>query len=134
MSTCFYLKCPETHQFVHVGTTVAGGLPGGSQAHELVIQLFSIAHSRCGFTDNVLTEDPDPEFDSLEWELGNCAELYERMTQESLDDAIIGSINHARKGISHHEQDDYDSLDWLGNYTAGGRGLGFYHLHEPPTR
>jgi len=91
MSVCFFLQCNETHQCVHVATKSMGS-PGGSNEHELVIQMFSIAHSSHTLS---ITTDPtinDPNYDCIEWDLFNSIELYKRMTGEMVSKGIANVI------------------------------------------
>jgi hypothetical protein len=124
VSNYYWHECPRTKQFVHVATSSSGN-PTGCAAHDFVIQLFVMAHA--GAETRITSE---PNEDSLEWDLGNCIELYERMVQEILPQKTKELIVSAIKESSTDFEGQ--SNEWLKNYVYSGRGLEFYSLHELP--
>lgn len=128
MSVEYYLKCEATNQSVWVAT-LTGRYPCSSSVHEYVIQLFSIAHTKAGFTDVKITTNPENDDDSIwviDWDESNAVELYERMTQKPVCATvkkILLQASSKRQGLN-----GYDG--WLQAYTWKN-GIEIYRLGEP---
>lgn len=125
MSLGYYLYCKETHQCVHVATT-SSGCPTGTQAHHMAIQFFTVAHSEKSVIVTTGPDEVDP--DAIEWNLGNCIELFCRMTgdgeciKDDIKEIISKYLSENPKSFS-----EYTSPNWLYNYTAD-YSLGYFGL------
>jgi len=123
MSVEQYLYSEDTHQFVHVSTT-SNGCPTGTQAHYMAIQFYTVAHQ---YKSLRITGNPldGSDSDAIEWTLGNCVELFCRLTGEGVDP---GMKTHIENLASKFEDDNYPNKL---RYETQIKGLEYYGLvHE----